>query len=363
MMKKRILITTSTYFQLIVAVHLKLTQFGQDDVDVIITQHSTGCEGVAERLRQTGIFRSVFYVPDRDGRDEKHVWEKVMRYVRTRVAPRHVLHQMVELNGDYDMFLFNNASLLTHLLWRTLGRHTKCYRFEEGFSTYTRPVLEKSPARRWMIRGAFGDIERAIQGLYLFHPELFRQKVDYPILKMEPMCRDINQLRRVLNDAFEYPSHGVDLSQEYIFMEESFSASGVVMDDVELAQAVADVVGRENLMVKLHPRSTGEAFMASGLSISKASSVPWELVMMNQDLTGKKLLTITSGSVLAGTLYFSQPVEAYLLFRCVNGIPPMLDAAYLKYLEDLSAQTERLHIPEHREEFLHELRKRIQRKN
>lgn len=353
-MKRKILIITYTYFQLIVAVQLRQTVFQADDVDVIITDQSKDSGEVADRLRKARVFRRVFYVHDLDGRDETGVLAKYKRYMTAWLYPEKVLQRYVFLVGRYDIFLFHNASLLTHLICRHCGKETRCFRFEEGYSTYTRPLLEKKRLRRWMIRCAFGDLGRRIQGLYLFHPELFRQDVKYPLLCIRPLGKNNEELRQVLNRIFAYEPDPCLLNADYIFLEESFRPSYPEIDDVDLVCRIAGVVGKERLVVKQHPRSPDNPFAALGIATVPSGSIPWEVILMNEDLSGKTLLTVMSGAVLAPALYGYQPIKTYFLFRCVNGSLPMLDEAYLSYLSAASGMGD-FTIPDSRERFLEAL--------
>lgn len=216
-MRRRILILTYTYFQLITVIQLKRTEFISDDVDVIVTDQSRGSAEVASRLRDTGVFRAVFHVHDWDGLDETRKLDKYKRYLSARLRPEKSLNEYVPLTDSYDMFLFHNASLLAHLICRHMGRKTECRRFEEGYSTYTRPLLNKKWSHRWMIRCAFGEIERRIKGVYLFHPELFRQKVSYPLLRIRLLDRGDEELKRILNHVFGYAPDPQLRRADYIF--------------------------------------------------------------------------------------------------------------------------------------------------
>lgn len=354
-MKHRVLITTNTYFQLIVAVQLKLTRFSSDEVDVIITDHSAGSEEAAERLRELGLFRGVFFVRDSISPEHGSLQTKCSNYARAWLRPRTILSEMVRLNDDYDTFLFHNASLLTHLIWRVFRLQVTCYRFEEGFSTYTRPFLEKKPLFKVLIKAGFGDLEKHTKGLFLFHPELWRKKTGYPVITIPPMEREDHELQRVFNHTFGYDAQRDGIPEKYIFMEESFRASGVEIDDVELVCEIAEAVGRENLVVKLHPRSTEDPFSACGLKVSRLSQVPWEVVLLNENLSEKTLLTITSGSVLASALYFEQRIRAYLLYRCITKKSPMLNDEYFRYMRDVCAHNESFLIPEDMGELMNHL--------
>lgn len=355
-MKRRILILTYTYFQLIVAIQLKCTEFEADDVDIIITNQSKGSFEVANRLRDIHMFQTVFYVRDLDGLDEPHRLDKYKRYLLARLCPEKSLKRYISLSDDYDMFLFHNASLLTHLICRHCGKKTECRRFEEGYSTYTRPLLEKKWIHRWMIRCAFGDIGHRVQGLYLFHPELFQQNVNYPLFHIKPLDKNDGELKQILNRVFGYRPDSRLLCADYIFLEESFRLSSPEIDDVDLVCRVAEIVGKERLVVKQHPRSPNNPFEKRGIVTAQSENIPWEVILMNEDFSDKTLLTVMSGTALAQALYFHEPIRTFLLFRCVQCRPPMLDDAYLKYIAELSRRNRELIIPQSEEDFLRELK-------
>lgn len=345
MAQHRILFAANTYFQLLVALHLMRSEFRGSVADVILTDHSADSEAVARRLEETGVFRSVFFVRDADG-DGASFSAKCARYLRSRLFPRSALRGLAPLAEDYDLFLFNNPSLLSHLIALRYRRQADCYRFEEGFGTYTRPFLEKKALRAMLIRLAFGDLQRNLKGLYLFHPELYAQSAPCPILPMAAFPAGDAAWRELLNGIFDYRPDPLLTSASYIFMEESFRAEGLDVGDVELVRKLAELLGREKLVVKRHPRSPGNPFAGCGAAVSSAGSVPWEVIQMNLDCRDKTLLTVTSGSVLAGALYLEQPVQVRMLFRCLPGGSPMANAAYLSYLDRLCRLYPNIQIPE-----------------
>lgn len=345
MSEHRILFTTNTYFQLITAVQLKRTVFQTDVADIIITDHSEGCQEAAKRLEHTGLFRKVYFVRDTERFDDSFA-AKCAQYLRARLFPEKALRKYAPLNDDYDIFLFNNLSLLTHLIALRYRKQAACYHFEEGFGTYTRPFLEKTALRARLIKLAFGDLQKRVQGVYLFHPELFEQTVPYPLLPIERIRKDDGELKETLNQIFQYRPDEALASARYIFMEESFRANGQDVGDVELIEQIAERVGKENLVIKRHPRSPGDPFAGMGIAVSKASSLPWELIQMNMDFSDKVLLTITSGSVLAGALYFDEPVQVRMLFRCLPGGSPMASSTYCSYLDKLCSRYDHIQIPE-----------------
>lgn len=360
-MRRRVLILTDTYFQLIVAIQLKRTEYCNDEVDIIITDHSTGCEEAAERLRTERLFRSVFFVHDDNSVDES-VFHKVKRYLNARMHPRQALRRYAALDDGYDVVLFSNASLLAHLICFCFRNQAACYRMEEGYSTYTRPLLVKKPLRKVMIRMAFGDLGKRLRGLYLFHPELFQQTVTYPILPLKGLDKRDEELKEVLNRIFEYDDNREAYDADFIFLEEAFRLSGAEVDDIDVIRHISEVVGIENLVVKRHPRNKVELSPGNKIRVNRVVGIPWELVLMNEDFSGKTLLTITSSSALAPVLFAFEPTKVYLLYQCVQKKSPMMDAGYLQFISKLQEDHENIIVPTGIPDLLQRLRTQMDEK-
>ena len=353
-MRRRILILTYTHFQLITAIQLKLTELKSDDVDVIVTDQSKGSREAALRLRNMQIFQSVFFVHDSDGLEEFSQFDKYRRYLSAWINPEKRLKGYVELSGTYDMFFFHNASLLTHLICHCLGKKTACFRFDEGYSTYTKPLLNKKWLHRWMIRCAFGNIRHRLQGVYLFHPELFRQKVNCPLFPIKPIGSGHTELKQILNEVFNYVPDSQLQDADYIFLEESIRLHRPMMDDVDLVCQVADLVGIERVVVKQHPRSRDNPFQERGIATVQSKGIPWEVILMNEDFSHKTILSVMSGTALAPALYRYPPIKTYLLFRCVPTHLPELNRRYMEFIRELSPMGW-LTIPESLKDFLQQL--------
>ena len=65
-----ILVYCNTYYQLLVAIQLRLTVKKADCISVIITDQSRGAEAVAERLRGTDFFHAVFFLKTKVAAEE-----------------------------------------------------------------------------------------------------------------------------------------------------------------------------------------------------------------------------------------------------------------------------------------------------
>lgn len=102
-------------------------------------------------------------------------------------------------------------------------------------------------------------------------------------------------------------------------------------------------------MVKQHPRSPDDPFKARGIVTVASGNIPWEVILMNEDFSGKTLLAVASGTALAPALYHYEPIQTYLLFWCVHHLPE-LDRPYLDYVREIG-EMGWLTIPENEGDF------------
>ena len=75
------------------------------------------------------------------------------------------------------------------------------------------------------------------------------------------------------------------------------------------------MVGRDNLIVKMHPRDNRKVFQDRGIHVFENSEIPWEAMQFNNDFSSKLFLTVTSGSVLGANLIIKKSVKSYFLFK------------------------------------------------
>ena len=183
-------------------------------------------------------------------------------------------------------------------------------------------MIEKATSRR-LLHSAFGNLEKCIQGIYLYHPELYLyQPQNIPLHSIPLLSKQDENLRNILNRVFDYHTDERYSKARYIFFEESFSVDNEQVGDLDLVRFLAETLNKNEMLIKRHPRSIGNPYQVYGLQ-EGLSSIPWELIQMNEDISNKVLLTISSGSVLSSALYFGEPVQTYILYKCLSLVSPM----------------------------------------
>ena len=330
---ERIIIIVHTYFQLIVAVNLKMTQFINDKVDIIVSNHSVDSLKIYNNLKNMNLFNDVFYYTS----PEKIKGDLISKFVNIykMLFSKNDLKEKVNLKDN--KFFFYNITQETYQLYdyfRKKNENIKICRFEEGFISYLHfnNMVSKKYLfiRKLLNRKIFFDTDYT----YIFYPELLLYNTNSKIMKISPINKKNKELVKNLNSIFDYKEVVDEYKPKYIFFEESFFCDGFEIDDLKLVLNIADVVGKENLLVKLHPRNKIDRFKEYGIQTNKTIGIPWEIIQMNNDFSNKVFLTISSGSVLASKLYFNEEIKTYLLFNCTDKMSNAVTKEYHKYLSN-----------------------------
>ncbi len=216
----------------------------------------------------------------------------------------------------YDVFLYSNISPIAALIigalcLRNPGIHIEM--FEDGFSTYsnyTGSFLQERSLKAWLKRRNFWRTEK----LYVFNPEIMEWSPDFELKGLAPVFEG-ECLQRV-NRIFGYNALEDDYSKKVIFFEESYSADGKEVDDVDLVNVIAEIVGKENVFVKTHPRNPTNRFESIGYSTNKNTTIPWEVIFINRDFSKSIFVTMASNAAMNPFFLFGKRTPAFLLFKC-----------------------------------------------
>lgn len=353
--KKKIAILVNTYFQIIIAIKLKTSKYKDDEVDIIISNHSTDSVKIFNKLTNLSIFRKVYYINSKDVEKKRN---RVLDNIHFLLFPNIVLSKLDMNLNYYDEYIFYNIDKYTYLIYDALkvkNKNLKVIRFEEGYISYLHINLGVSNSYR-ILRKILNkkSFEKSIDINLLFNPDLLLYNIDSEVEKIESFDRKDKYCLELINKIFDYNCLEDKYNQKYIFFEESFFCDGKDIDDLTLILKIADIVGKENILVKLHPRNKVDRFSKYGIVTNKTIGIPWEVIQMNNNFSDKVFLTISSGSVLASRLYFGDTIKTFLLYNCTNNMSDMVTEKYLKYLKKVEEKfgLDNFVIPHNEEEFL-----------
>lgn len=323
MYMKSILCLCNTYYQLVLAIQLKATIFQNANFDVIASDHSRNMDQVTKKLAGLGYFRNVYFLEDISKKNYGKKTDKLKRLPvmlgvsGSRINP--------ELNKNiYDEFIYYNLQIPTLDIYASIykmNNNIKVSRFEESITScfgssfnegsfdsvyYSFIYHVRKLAKK---RNLTDDIYK----FYCYYPKLYvgkAQAVGVPLIEREKINNVIAAIFNIEN--LSYP-------QKYIFFASVGDFEGEhEVGEVETAKKIAELVGYDNLLVKLHPRDATGKFEKSGLSVDKNSTIPWEAIQLNYDFSNHVFLTISSTSVFGVNLMLKKRAPVYILYNTVD---------------------------------------------
>ena len=310
----------NTYYQMITAIQLRYTHFSTDDTYIILTDHSKDAREVSRRLQKAECFNEVYYAEVKSLDQDKHGIATAACSILSGVTGRaEWMKEIEELRCD-ELIYFNLSISTLHLfaLLNSNNPCLKCSRMEEGILSYNAMFHDGDgdmPLRARSIMNIRNILKKknmvdTVDSFYCFYPELYTGKLNcikIPTIKRN--SKTANELKKIFSSQTKY-------RQKYIFFTSVYDfEGGFPVGEYELVTKVADLVGKDNLLVKMHPRDTRTIYRENGFCVDKDSSIPWEAIQLSSDFSEKVFMTINSGSVLAGSLMAERPVRTHYMFK------------------------------------------------
>lgn len=345
----------NSVYQVMVAIWMKHSMFMGEETDIIISNHMNGGEAIKERLEAEELYRNVYFAKSLEvSRYKKQFSSKEI--LTSAFRPQKLLQPYVESVGDYTDLYCANFDPFTQLLLTTLHRKNsgvKFHLFEDGLSTYcdfekyyrsfenyyyNAEQDRKNPAKCilhkyiYRLHPLYGNVE----DVNVFNPELMKWNPGCPVRALQKISNKDKEYCGLVKRVFGVEESTDHYDSRYIFFEESFFADGDTINDVELVEELASYVGKENIMVKIHPRNPVNRFAERGFKTNKDTSIPWEVLLLTgEDFDKKIYLTVASSAILNPIMIFGMKIRAYSLFPCLTVIPKRLQGNAWAFLKEL----------------------------
>lgn len=321
MSKKRIICLCTTYFQMITAIQMRRTLFSEDEFSVVMTDGSNGSQQVSERLRETGIFDEVFFVTRARGAmaEFKSARQKAERFLNYFVKGSYVSY----LTKPYDLFLAYNFNWYAFMMFNALqqdNRDIKVAKFEEGILSYFVDdhrfeydyFLKIKKIKRLLRQPVMFD---KLHTFYCFYPEFYDGKLS--TAKIPPLEHDDAWMRDTLCFLFDVDAEKLVYDRKFLYFASMLDSEVVKGEsgEFEILKEIVDVVGKDNIMVKLHPRENApERYRDLGVAIDTNSDVPFEVIQLVKDFSDKVFITCLSSSTINLATILPRRSKTYLTY-------------------------------------------------
>lgn len=342
---KNVLIYANTYMQVINAIQIKRKLYPIDNVDLIISDHSVGARQVALNLKdENRLFRRVKFVSTHFFEFEQGLFADIADVLFvSSIGHKKYKSLCWDDNMRYDILFYYNTDIMLYPIFDAIHKAPSfiCIRFEEGITSY-QSMLTKgiSPRmkltdrlRRILGKKLIYDTEK---GLCCYYTQILRQMAmenksikpnfykdknkiyEKDLVAIPFLSRSDKNLLLILNRVFDYHTSQENYSQRYIYFATSSDIDGHGLGEVELVLKIAELVGKENLLVKMHPRDPRNVYEERGIVVSRESKIPWEVVQLNHDFSKHVFLSLSSGSVMCATAMLGDSVLTWYLWDCVE---------------------------------------------
>lgn len=318
---KRILMIANTYYQLIIAIQMRYTIFENEEVILLLSNHSKGAEIACKKLADNNIFSETHYIKTKGIVAKRNYKEKFKDALDIAFKSQNRFsYYLTNIENKYfDEMIFHNFDLDIYGVYATLYQHNPriaVSQYEEGILSYGVSIDHT------LNREAIGLIRKlfrkktvydALSKFYCFYPQLYSGALN--VCKV-PGVQKTGPCANGLRLAFDITDEVLNYPEKYIFFAGIYDfEGGTPIGELDLACKVADLVGKENLLVKIHPRDTRTEFRDYGFRLDANTHIPWEAIQLSGDFQDKVFLTTLSGSALAGSLMMENPVKTFYMFK------------------------------------------------
>lgn len=349
------LFIASPYFQFMIASNLVKHQFAPDDItDLLVVDDAPIFETVCEKAKQTGLFRHVGiarmlqHIKDIPKVSKSRERMDLIKMTLGDTENTYLGNVFYPLAYDYDEIWFYDYQTQFYGLSDILQKHhciPRFVRYEESCFSTVSPDTEWRLGPKYDLMKRFRRmkgrriIEDSIQEYYCFYYSTVSEKArgHYNIHRMALFDHGDRTLRDIWNAVFDIRPEEWVVDQKYIYFMGSFEVDGFSVKETEFVLKLAELVGKDNIIVKTHPRDPRDVLEKAGIKTFPKTSIPWEAIAMNIDLQSKTLLTLCSSAVSNLCSLFGMDIKSLFLGKMVKGQDDRFD----KYF---AADIEKVHL-------------------
>lgn len=219
--------------------------------------------------------------------------------------------------NSYDRIFASGISLRNYEIYYAIkaANQKACLSiFEEGMCEYYYYGREKDKSHALFSHFFFGRyyIEEA-DSLYVYHPDAVICNWDNLEIKPIPKIEE-PELIEIINHVFRYePTDLRNAKNKVVILEQAFYEDADIARQNEIIDRIGKAFGPENVVIKLHPRSPLDKYQ--GKFPCCKTTIPLELIVLNEDIMNNVFVSISSSAVLNFKLMFDMEPNIIVLNR------------------------------------------------
>lgn len=314
------LFVCETVFQLMTAINIKYHLYPNTDADIALTM-STDLSRYMDALSRTGLFKKIYRSEYYGPRDQKKILDaapnrSLMKHPEKYAYSFPLVHQY----SDY--FMASNTTRFLKVVYYhliKLGTTPRVHIYDEGANPYFSNI-ESLCRNDSLDHTIYRSSERFINNIaevLLYAPELYSGGEDWVLSAIPKIKESDTEFVGLLKLVF---GECVMPNEKYIFFNECFSIERIASNDIQILDRIGGKVGKENVTVKLHPRTPHgeELYRLHGYSIFAEKTIPWEMFVLDANIEDKVLISVSSNTIINPKIVFDKNVNALYLWKVMK---------------------------------------------
>jgi len=314
-----------------------------------------------DKLREEHIFENVYVWTGEIerfrmvSRSKKEHYANLFKKLTLALGKRKLRAEMPHPEKHYDEICFAYPDYPSRLALETLrDKHTVCALLEDGTYTYEVFAQKQSTLKKMAFRMLVGaDALSLVERVYVYRPDMLH-KPEHKEMQIIGIRSELEKLGPVIKRIYkqELP-HPERIDKAAIMFDQSLEDSVISAQQSKMAEIAADVLGQENFVVKMHPRSLIDPY-TERIARYRARC-PFEILMSTMQIGDKILISMLSTACMNPKMMLdAEPVVIFTVKLSGVEQSTLYNDEMLQLIERFRAsyrEPERICVPETMEEF------------
>lgn len=354
-----VLIRCETFYDLINAINIKLTLLKDVSADLVLTR-SSNFTNVFSKVEALNIFSKIYLSEDSwlNGLEIKKLAATQKRQIT--LHPEKYLISEEWQNKEYEEFYIPTFTSEYHCLvyynfYYKFKKVPKVVMYEDGTDSYSRnnATVIKDRCSACLDASVFPSkirFENNVKAIMVYEPEICQNASNYTIIPIPKISEEIFEILTRIFDREFLPK------EKCIYLSEPFHDEFINNNEIQLLDRIAEKIGKENIIVKMHPRCSYDQFSPRGYKVLENSNIPWEIIAADKSIENKLLIAVSSTTLFSPKLIYNYNLKSIMLTKLViknrffarmRGFQTLINSIY----EHFNSDTRNLFIPRHQQEL------------
>lgn len=313
-----LLFKCSTLLMLITVINIRQNIYPHKRADLLLG-NATNYGKIIDKIKQSNIFDNVYTVEEYG---KNRGFRKLKDAKKKRISRNPKLFiKTPKFSNKYDLLFIGVDDEFHKLFYYALvkeGMSPKVHIYDEGATTYVLDVKKRADRdklrhKHYGSKNFFNNVEKIL----LYQTSLYKApQYHFNLQSIPKLCDSDEKALKALNNIFD---HEPLPKEKYLFFEEAFYHDRIICNDMELFEEFAKRVGKDNVIVKLHPRTNVDRFSHRGYKVMRNSKFPFEISLLNENIKDHVFVSITSSAALNSKLVLNKEVDIIFLKELFNG--------------------------------------------